>query len=156
MTYQDHKNAQQKEVNDLPLKWAFGRDQFKEMMNEWGLTENDTDKIYSLGAGGYFLKKDEAIIKAFFTKPSELPKLMRDKEFAIEAFKYEMGNHEYQINWQGDWDVCNCFSTKELKYEDSKTYKEYLAEAKYPKYVIEFFTEARRDYLKWCDENDNY
>ncbi len=156
MKYLDYKKAKETEINDLPIKWAFGMKQFREMMAEWGLTENDTDKIFSLGAGGYFLKEDEPIIKAYFTKSSELPKLMRDKEFAIEAFTYEMQNHEYQINWQGDWDVCSCFSTKELKYEDSKTYKEYLAEAKYPKYVIEYYTKAKREYMKLVEKNNWY
>ena len=156
MTYKEYKEASQKEVNELPLKWAFGREQFKRMMAEWGLTENDTDKIYSLGGGGYYLKTDAPIIRAYFTKPNELPKLMRDKEFALEAFQYEMGNHEYQINWQGDWDVCNCFSTKELQYADDKTYIDYLLEAKYPKYVIKYYEEARKIYLKWCDDNDAY
>ena len=34
---------------------------------------------------------------------------LRDYEHAKAAFKYEMYNHEYPINWQGDWDVINCF-----------------------------------------------
>ena len=28
-----------------------------------------------------------------------------DYEHAYDAFFYEMGNHEYHINWQGDWDA---------------------------------------------------
>ena len=149
MTYQEYKNARQKEVGDLPLKWAFGNEQFKEMMNEWGLKEDEYDKIGTIGAGGYYLKKDRDIIIAFFTKPSDLKKLMRDKKFAIEAFEYEMANHEYAINYQGDWDVCNCFSSKELEFEEGKGYTEYLTEAKYPKYVIEYYEEARKNYIQY-------
>lgn len=39
-------------------------------------------------------------------------------EYWFKAFKYEMFNHEYAINWQGDWDVCRCFSKKELPYTE--------------------------------------
>ena len=40
---------------------------------------------------------------------------LRDYEHARNAFKYEMFNHEYAINWQGDWDVINCFC--KVKYD---------------------------------------
>lgn len=148
MNYRDYKETRQKEFSDLPIKFAFGKDQFKTMMKSWGLTENDTDQIVALGAGGYFLKKDKDIILAYFTKPSELKKLMRNKEFAVDAFEYEMDNHEYAINYQGDWDVCNCFSTKELDFEEGKSYEEYLLEAKYPKNVIGYYEEARANHMK--------
>lgn len=35
---------------------------------------------------------------------------MKDKDFAYEAFSYEMDNHEYAINWTGDDDVLECFN----------------------------------------------
>ena len=41
--------------------------------------------------------------------------LIADKEFAEAAFLYEMDNHEYAINWDGDDDVLRCFG---LDYED--------------------------------------
>ena len=31
-------------------------------------------------------------------------------EYWLKAFKYEMFNHEYAINWQGDYDVISCFA----------------------------------------------
>lgn len=34
-----------------------------------------------------------------------------DYNFWFGAFKYEMENHEYVINWQGDYDVLNVFGT---------------------------------------------
>jgi hypothetical protein len=40
----------------------------------------------------------------------ELKMAMKDKEFAYEAFMYEMDNHEYAINWDGDADVLACFN----------------------------------------------
>jgi len=52
--YTDLKNRQQEEFNAFPLGAAFGNKQFAEMMQAWGLTENDTDKIYSIGGGVFF------------------------------------------------------------------------------------------------------
>ena len=153
MTYKEWKEARQKEANDLPLKFAFSNEQFKKMMEEWGLTEDDTDKIYSLGfGGGYYLRKDAELIRAYFSKPCDIKKLMRDEAFALEAFEYEMWNHEYIINWQGDWDVCNCFSSKELEYSSEKTFEDYLLEAKYPKYVIKYYIKAKQNYMEKAKE----
>ena len=42
-------------------------------------------------------------------------KLKTDPEFAEAAFLYEMDNHEYAINYDGDDDVLRCFG---MDYED--------------------------------------
>lgn len=34
---------------------------------------------------------------------------LKDKDFALAAFLYEMDNHEYAINYDGDGDVLGCF-----------------------------------------------
>lgn len=46
---------------------------------------------------------------------SEIKEAMKDPDFAEPAFRYEMDNHEYAINWDGDDDVLGCFN---LEYED--------------------------------------
>ena len=38
-------------VNAFPLGSCFSKEQFADMMHQWGLTVNDTDKIYSIGFG---------------------------------------------------------------------------------------------------------
>ena len=40
-------------------------------------------------------------------------------DYQKSAFLYEMYNHEYGINWQGDWDVLSVFGT--VSYEDTQT-----------------------------------
>lgn len=150
MTYQEWKEKNQKEFNDLPIFFAFGREQFKKAMEERGLTENDTDKIYRLGdSGGFYLRTDSPIIKAFFEKDGDdLRELMKDHDFAVSAFRYEMDNHEYAINYyQGDWEVVGCFSKKPLEYEDDKNYKDYLYEAGLEDLIPEY-QEARESHLK--------
>jgi len=37
--YDEVKNRHQKRVNDFPLGFAFSNEQFKNMMEKWGLTE---------------------------------------------------------------------------------------------------------------------
>jgi hypothetical protein len=125
-------------------------------MEARGLTEDDTDKIYRLGdTGGYYLRSDSPIIRAYFKKDKDdksLADLMKDHDFAVSAFRYEMDNHEYAINtYQGDWDVCNCFSKTELEYEEYKSYKEYLKEAGLAD-LIPCYEEARRSHFKAAED----
>jgi hypothetical protein len=42
MNYEEWKNTKQKEFDELPIFFAFNDKQFKEAMEERGLTENDT------------------------------------------------------------------------------------------------------------------
>jgi hypothetical protein len=48
--YAELKKKHQKELNKLPMKAAFGKEQFKKMMEEWGLT-----KHYFLGFCHFYL-----------------------------------------------------------------------------------------------------
>lgn len=130
VTYTEYKAQEQEAFNALPIFYAFSNDQFEKAMQERGLTINDTDKIYKLGGtGGFYLKKDAPVIREYFNRPNKLAELMQDEEFAEEAFLYEMNNHEYAINWEGDYDVCNCFAPRTLEYGEDKSYTDYLKEA---------------------------
>lgn len=148
MTYEEWKDTKQKEFDALPLFFAFNDQQFKEAMEERGLTENDTDKIYKLGYGGFYLRTDAQKIRDFILKPDELPELMKDHDFAVSAFLYEMKNHEYAINrYQRDFDVCSCFTEHEPEFKDNKDYKDYLQEAGHEEW-IELYEEAREKYYE--------
>ena len=68
MTYLELKQRQQKEVNEFPFGFAFNNQQFKEMMEKFGLKEKDTDKIYSLGAGSYIRKSDSKAMEEMFAR----------------------------------------------------------------------------------------
>ncbi len=146
MTYRDYLKAERKSVNELPIFFAFNMEQFKEEMEARGLTVDDTDQIYSLGAGGYYLRKDADVIAAFLLKKDGLRKMMRDPAFAEDAFYYEMCNHEYGINLQADWDVCGCFGNP--KYRAGADYRDYLKEMRYSKKVVEAYSAARARYFK--------
>lgn len=145
MTYQEYKKQMQKDVNDLPIFFAFSNERFKEQMEERGLTENDTDKIYSLGNGGYYLKEDAEIIRMFFNGDDELEKLMKDYDFAKDAFLYEMRNHEYAINHQRDFDVLSCFY--DIQYDMMYQYPEYLDSIGVNETVKKAYSDARKEYF---------
>lgn len=107
MKYLELKQKQQKEVNEFPLGFAFSKEQFEEMMKKFGLNINDTDKIYSLGAGGYVRKSDaEAMDKMFLRHAEEKQKAIdNDKTgtgYIYEMFAYELANHEYCITYDLD------------------------------------------------------
>lgn len=79
---------------------------------EWYKRDKES-LVYSDIALAYFKPEDRKFVehlhelfKAF--KACNNP--LRDYEHAKDAFKYQMWNHEYAINWQGDYDVIGCFA----------------------------------------------
>lgn len=67
--YAELRSRQQKEVNALPLGFAFSNRQFEEMMKGWGLDpEKDLDKIVSIGCGGFIQKKDRTAMNETFDR----------------------------------------------------------------------------------------
>lgn len=150
--YEEIKEARQKEFNALPIFFAFSNEQFAEAMEERGLTMKDTDKVYRFGMGGFFLKEDKDIIHEYFNKPDPIPELMKDFAFAEEAFYHEMAEHEYHINWQGNWDVCNCFGNVKYTEEDNEL-EQYFDQLGFEEQTRAAFFSARKKFLKDCEAN---
>jgi len=98
------KQKRQKEVNEFPFMFAFSGQQFNEGMKELGLEPTDTDKIYSIGGGGYIRKTDSKTLSEM-TKRHE--KEMAEAiaadptgdNFIFDMFNYELANHEYVITY---------------------------------------------------------
>ena len=104
MKYLELKQKQQKEVNDFPFGFAFSNQQFTEMMEKFGLKETDTDKIYSIGAGGYIRKSDSNAFDEMFKRhrkeiEDEIEKDKKGTGFIYSMFSYELANHEYCITY---------------------------------------------------------
>lgn len=99
--YGEMKKRHRKEINALPLGFAFGNEQFDEMMRRWGLDpDKDLDKIYSIGDGGYIQKKDAEQLFSVTKKHDREMKeaIMGDLTgdgFICEMFFYELNYHEY-------------------------------------------------------------
>ena len=150
MTYEEYKRSRQSEFDNLPIFFAFSDEQFEKEMNKRGLTGKDTKKVYGMGNGGFYLKKDAHIIHDFLNKKDELPELMQNEDFAEDAFLYEMFNHELCYNSQGAWDVCSCFGNCE--YGDGKTSKDYLKEMGYGEGTIKAYRRAKVRYYDKVSE----
>ena len=106
--YLDLKQRHQKEVEDFPIAYAFNGKQLKEAIEKLGATKQE---VTTLGYGTVIKKTDiPAFEELLEDQRHELKMAMQNKEFAYEAFLYEMDNHEYAINWDGDADVLGCFN----------------------------------------------
>lgn len=154
MKYTDYIKTRQQEFNDLPVFYAFSDKQLEKQLAERGIKLEDAGKmIYKLGGtGGFYLKKDADVIKAYFEKDrdAELRGMMeKDLSFAYEAFEYEMYNHEYPINWEGDYDVCSCFGG--IKYGEEKYGSDYLKELGFSDAVIKQYIKAGHTVQKSVD-----
>lgn len=98
--YSELKSRHQAEVDAFPLGFAFSESQFNEMMEKWGLTPEDTDKIYHIGMGGYVRKCDaDAMHEMFDRHQAEHEAAMQDDEYLFSMFNYELANHEYCVTY---------------------------------------------------------
>ena len=125
--YLEMKQAHQKEVNNFPVFFAFSKDQFKEGIERLGLTENDTDKIYSIGGGGYIKKADSKAFNDLFDKQDkELNKAIENDTdgtgFIFDMFYYELNNHEYIITYDVS-DTLDCLGITEKQLEENNNLK---------------------------------
>ena len=110
--YKELRDRQQKEANAFPFGFAFGNDQFVEMMKKWKLchgrdgkpTKNDISKIYSIGYGGFVQKKDAPAFHEMMTRHTKEmdDAIAADPDgtgFIRQMFEYEMFNHEYGLTY---------------------------------------------------------
>lgn len=95
------KAKQSKEFNAFEgIFFAFSNEQFVEGMQKVGLTVNDTDKICSLGAGGYMLKSQREAFRTMIDRQEmERKEFRKDQKNLLDALVYELRNHEYCITY---------------------------------------------------------
>ena len=99
MGYVELKQKHQAEVNDFPMVFAFSNEQFAEAMAKLGLQEDDLDKVYKFGdTGGIYRREDAERLHSMFRRhDAEMAEAMQEPAFALEAFDYELSNHEFCI-----------------------------------------------------------
>lgn len=102
--YQEMKDRQQKEFDAFPMGAAFSNQQFQQMMEKWGLTVNDTDKICSIGGGCYIRKTDKEALRDLINrlnkeKQDAIAADTTGDDFIFDMFVYELANHEYCITY---------------------------------------------------------
>lgn len=96
--YVELRDRQMKELNEFPIAYAFDEKQLQEALEKLGATKEECVTIFGHGD---------------IVKKEVQEALLADKDFAVEAFLYEMDNHEYAINYDGDGDVLECFGMDE-------------------------------------------
>lgn len=151
-TYKQYKDQRQAEYNRLDIFYiiAFSDKKLEENWEKeaqkrgYSTVDELCKNVYSLGNGAY-IPKSEAPKLDEWVKNDKLNELMQDPEFAESAFLYEMQNHEYCINWQGNYDVLSCFG--EIKYVDSDNPKEYMKQLDFNSEIKNAFWKARRRYM---------
>lgn len=106
--YLDLLEKHRKELNDFPIAYAFNKQQLEEALDKLGAKKEECVTIFEHGD---IVKKENApkFLNMIKRHTSEVKEAMRYEEFAEAAFLYEMDNHEYAINWDGDDDVLACF-----------------------------------------------
>ena len=117
--YDELREIHQKRVNEFPLMFAFNQEQFDNGMKNWGLEPSDTDKIYSIGGGGYIRKTDlDTYNKLWEDIRKEHNELIeKDKTgagYIKDMFISELENHEYSYTR----DISSTLDALELTYED--------------------------------------
>ena len=148
-TYVQLKERFQREFSELDTIWAFSTKQLEEGMKRLGCTPDD---LVRFAPGGYMRRSDVGELKDMLKRQTqELTERMSTYDFAFAAFLYEMGNHEYHINGQADWDVVSCFGT--VEYDDEKGGLSYLRDLGFPQETLRAYEDARREYFRQCDEN---
>lgn len=141
--YEELKNKHQQEMNAFPIGACFSQKQFEEMMQKWGLTVHDTDKICSIGGGCYVRKSD---YKEFIAMEKRFEKERKDAIVAdktgdgyiYQMFLYELANHEYCITY----DYEDTFDALGLTVDEINADKRLLHGLK----------KATREYLKHCED----
>lgn len=131
-TYSQMKSRHQKAVDNLPMYFAFGDRQFNELRERLGFeTEEEMLKnVFTLGAGSIILKKDKELVMSTFEQNSkEMDEAMKDDDFLLSAFEYELGNHEYVITYEID-ETLDALGIDPEEYANSERMRRIMKQAK--------------------------
>ena len=134
-TYQELKARHEKEVNSLPLGFAFSGEQFEEMKLKLGVKENN--ELYRLGnMGGFYRKVDSELIHGTFKRhEAERQKAIFTEsginvDYVQSMFYFEMCNHEFGINWDGKTEVLSACDITETQLNSIPELKQAWTAAK--------------------------
>lgn len=142
--YLQLKEKHREESNALPFMFAFSKEQFAEGMKKLGLTVDDTDKIYSIGCGGYIKREDAHLMKETYKRREEehAQAIANDVDgsgYVYEMFRYELANHEYSYTGNSS----DAIAALGLTYEEIEK-DERLSKA---------FEKAKNDERAWYRDN---
>lgn len=70
-------------------------------------------------------------------------------EYQKSAFKQEMYNHEYSINWQADYDTLSAFGR--IDYKSNSSLTDYFNQLNFNQIQRAAYVAARKEYYQECD-----
>ena len=117
------------------------------------------DKLIRMGFGAFCFKSDlDHVLEELEQVKAMKLKFIEDYEQAYDSFFYEMGNHEYHINGEGDWDVLSCFGLDDdvCEYDDGKDVDEYMDAMGLSPVTKAAYHDARGNFLRMADEKGWY
>ena len=82
---------------EAPVKYAFGNEQFAEMLKEFGISgmEEAKEKLVRITSGVYALKTDIPKISAILKQMKAVRHAAyQDRKFLMDKLMYEFANHE--------------------------------------------------------------
>lgn len=157
MKYNEMRELKQLIISELPFIFAFSMEQLDESLADRGMTREDlkTNNLVSFGAGCYCLQSDfKHISKTLQETNKNMAEAMESYDFAYEAFLAEMSNHEYLINYEGDYEVLSCFYN--LEYNEDYDGFDYLDELGKSDEIKSAYRAARDEHYRLADVNGWY
>ena len=136
--YLDLQKKHMKEIEEFPIAYAFSDQQLEEALLKLGAKSKD--ECVTVFGHGDIVKRENAkpFLEMLRRHTKEMKEAMKNEEFAEAAFRYEMDNHEYAINWSADEDVLDCFN---LNFEDLKKMG-----------LMDAYRRARNAHMKYMEE----
>lgn len=150
-TYSQMRERHQKEVDALPIEFAFSNKQFEEACKKLGV-KNPKTELYKLPlSGGFYRRKDADLVYGTFDRhDKELSEAMADSEFAVGAFKHEAWDHEIIYSYTPNADMADAFGYPTKKNKDGYTEIDWgkvkngtLLKECYEKGMAEYYKKAR-------------
>lgn len=136
---------------DHVSQWFYGSDD-----ERLALQKKIKTMIYSPIAMAYFLPEDRDFVSRIAEFADHLVaarnSMESDPAYLKSAILSEMYNHEYSINWQGNYDVLACFGR--IKFNDSDNPEEYIRQLGWTQDQRSAFYAARAEYARQQQERE--
>lgn len=130
MTQQEMDMKVQELWDNAPIKWAFSSTQFKDMLQEWGLTESKEDlvKIVKIANGGFVLRADIPKLYEIKKQAKEIKdEYHKATKKIIEHLISEFDNYECTVTYS-PWEGINAVGLEDTEDNEQlirKAWKKY-------------------------------
>ena len=101
-TYIEMNERHQREINALPLKFAFSNKQYDDILKAWNITPDEAKAgaLLSIGGGGYVRAEDKQLYtntveRIYNETQTAIEEDKTGEGFIYQMFLYELANHEF-------------------------------------------------------------